>query len=706
MHWCRLLTHVSAPNATPFVSHISVAGIPSSHCGPFISLDGRPLTSVRGLMRDIIKQYRSHFRSVYQVKQNSTCSPDPFLYLRIKCEPGSYDVNIEPAKDEVLFTDTDVVKDCFTRLLIEAYGEIEHPPSRGNRIVNAATRPEANRPFDILLARRQPILDERSIQDDTIGMYSSGQKSVEQDVESQRDPQIVPPFIPCEDQQEAVLDNKEDAIPSSTARKVFQTMYSVDEEELDEEPSLREATDEVEPFAEDEVESRKATNPWAIAKMNAPVTRKHIQSRDPEPSTNSSPSMRLYTPAVLPLLNGPQLLPTPETSPRSPPPYQNPGPPLRRRARIVEESPSPITDTDRSRASSESSHVRTLDKWFQNAVGNRVSPTAKFPPTDASQVSSSSSPSSRQSLSPGRGFGSPDTVYYPPFANARTPFKSPLRSTSPFRQAQPSVRSQGVEDDFENAELEEIMVFERRKKAINKQQRHAQSKLGNALADPARLAKLQQKALRQSANYEDLDEHRSSFTQSSQQSVLYAERFGEDATQTTDHFRSSQSNQPPSQTQAATPTQSPRLNRGLAMRRDPASSYPPSQTAPVPLPDDPVTLDRPRRRRASSRNQPLERTPPALRTHNLTQTVPFSGTSFNSNDIYTSTCGTSPGFVTWSAFNMSSSQLAFWQSTVEALVLKHYRAGVGDDPEGTTLTGFEVGLSQAIKAHVEMLAGL
>lgn len=76
---------------------------------------------------------------------------DPFLYLHIICPSSSYDVNVEPAKDDVLFADTDFViarLECFLKSI---YGELKTP--------TAACRPRANpksEGFDLLLARKPP----------------------------------------------------------------------------------------------------------------------------------------------------------------------------------------------------------------------------------------------------------------------------------------------------------------------------------------------------------------------------------------------------------------------------------------------------------------------------------------------------------------------------------------------------------------------
>lgn len=68
----------------------------------YISIDGRPVTSDRGTMKEIVKLYKRYLQAAHESSENSSLSR-PFLCLQIKCPPESYDVNVEPAKDEVLF---------------------------------------------------------------------------------------------------------------------------------------------------------------------------------------------------------------------------------------------------------------------------------------------------------------------------------------------------------------------------------------------------------------------------------------------------------------------------------------------------------------------------------------------------------------------------------------------------------------------------
>ncbi|EXJ56816.1 hypothetical protein A1O7_07160 [Cladophialophora yegresii CBS 114405] len=70
----------------------------------YISVDGRPVNAERQTMKEIAKSYKRHV-------QNSVLSATgvsvqrPFLCMQIRCPLESYDVNVEPAKDEVLFFD-------------------------------------------------------------------------------------------------------------------------------------------------------------------------------------------------------------------------------------------------------------------------------------------------------------------------------------------------------------------------------------------------------------------------------------------------------------------------------------------------------------------------------------------------------------------------------------------------------------------------
>lgn len=91
--------------------------------GQFVAIDGRPVTTERGFIKELCKIYRCYLRQTSSYEDSLPLKP--FLYLRIQCPRGSYDVNIEPAKNEVLFEDQASVLNLFETMCRGVYGEKE-----------------------------------------------------------------------------------------------------------------------------------------------------------------------------------------------------------------------------------------------------------------------------------------------------------------------------------------------------------------------------------------------------------------------------------------------------------------------------------------------------------------------------------------------------------------------------------------------------
>ncbi|KAI1383349.1 uncharacterized protein F4822DRAFT_420318 [Hypoxylon trugodes] len=85
----------------------------------YFSVDGRPLTAKRGTMKKLLGIYNEHTNGAPTAKHKYS-----FIRLNINCPPGSYDVNVEPSKDDVLFSDENLILDGFRGLCQEVY-----PPS-------------------------------------------------------------------------------------------------------------------------------------------------------------------------------------------------------------------------------------------------------------------------------------------------------------------------------------------------------------------------------------------------------------------------------------------------------------------------------------------------------------------------------------------------------------------------------------------------
>lgn len=160
---------------------------------------------------------------------------DPFLYLHIICPSGSYDVNVEPAKDDVLFADADFVIAKLERFLSSIYGELKRP--------NVGSRSEANSKlgdFDLLARKPRPTESPLWTADCRGRKIPSKLYNLGEQVEDDHDH------------------------PAIESNIVLQTQDS------DEEKALRDV---------------RISNPWTFAKINTSVrhsnTSKDVESRRP-----------------------------------------------------------------------------------------------------------------------------------------------------------------------------------------------------------------------------------------------------------------------------------------------------------------------------------------------------------------------------------------------------------------------------------------
>ena len=83
----------------------------------------------------------------------------------MRCPPGSYDVNVEPAKDDVLFTNSTLVLEQVEAIFKEVYGEAKAVDSATGPSKKSISR--SDHAFDLLLARKpstpeqSPVLNNR-----------------------------------------------------------------------------------------------------------------------------------------------------------------------------------------------------------------------------------------------------------------------------------------------------------------------------------------------------------------------------------------------------------------------------------------------------------------------------------------------------------------------------------------------------------------
>ncbi|KAF2118158.1 hypothetical protein BDV96DRAFT_684830 [Lophiotrema nucula] len=221
--------------------------------GAFVSVDARPVSTSHGTLKQIASAFKEKLR-----KANPDCATikDPFFCMNIICPPDSYDPNIEPAKDDMLFADGNAVVSAVNKLLTTFYPESTKGANDGL---------ECNRDLQPPMSAQQP---------------SSYGEELSTRV-------IRPSSAVFEDQFPGDGDSDAESMSATQSKqpKWRSTMYGIDEEDV----VLLERNQENQAplIEEDEGDSRAASisNPWTIAKMNAIVK--------PKASSNA----QLLTPA-------------------------------------------------------------------------------------------------------------------------------------------------------------------------------------------------------------------------------------------------------------------------------------------------------------------------------------------------------------------------------------------------------------------------
>ncbi|KAF7712870.1 Uncharacterized protein PECH_001976 [Penicillium ucsense] len=123
--------------------------------GQFISIDGRPLSSARGLGHDLVKSFKSCIRAAWLERGAPKSVNDPFMCLQISCPQGSYDVNVEPGKDDVLLEDREILFDLYEEILASHYGALPRCASKNQpeKSTDTSSREQVTG-FSLLMARR------------------------------------------------------------------------------------------------------------------------------------------------------------------------------------------------------------------------------------------------------------------------------------------------------------------------------------------------------------------------------------------------------------------------------------------------------------------------------------------------------------------------------------------------------------------------
>ncbi|KAL9628758.1 MAG: hypothetical protein Q9204_005683 [Flavoplaca sp. TL-2023a] len=255
-----------------------------SSVGQYVSVDSRPVSCTRGTLKQIMQLYKSYIRSACSSSTERKLT-DPFLCMNLVCPPGGYDANVEPAKDDVLFSNSPRVLEVVEAFLKGQYGDLQSKAKQAVR--NKPTTGDV-RNFDLLLARKPPQASAQTSTTDSTHQYTTNS-----------------PFIPMIDvpalgnsggdrastksrqsTDEVIIDqigsvrhwvaeeSPEDAQSSCTAlaNSAARSRRTCYQNENEHEPTNSNGTSQCYDFEdEDELRDISVSNPWTFAKLNAPI---------------------------------------------------------------------------------------------------------------------------------------------------------------------------------------------------------------------------------------------------------------------------------------------------------------------------------------------------------------------------------------------------------------------------------------------------
>ncbi|KAJ5355146.1 DNA mismatch repair protein C-terminal [Penicillium cataractarum] len=430
--------------------------------GQFLSIDGRPLSTSRGVGHDIVKLFKSYVRAASSKGEAPKSVSDPFLCLQLRCPLGSYDVNIEPGKDDVLFEDRELVFALIGNLFADNYGALPDAATKNSAKKAASSNDPANDAgFDLLMARKPAQASQ------IVSIEESGPLDV---------PLITSPGTQRSSHSPSVASSEQTPHNGGRGRGLDNNLVSGSG-------------------------SSRHINPWSISRINA-----SFQAPEPgdapssavplSPATTSQAARQRHTPQR-PTLTSPV-----RNSEQSSPVYstRTPVSPLNHRRNPPTPHESPLQPASSISASRRAARERdrerygngALDTWFQRTT--QASLDARSPEAlgEADEASLTLSQLAEQRFNPPRGV---PVITLPLKNNTRSLSHDPRREQTPDPSPQQIDRSASPDNDHQtrsmdsgrgfpvlenwaasihegftpesSAELEKALDFERRKREAN-----------------------------------------------------------------------------------------------------------------------------------------------------------------------------------------------------------------------------------------------
>ncbi len=267
--------------------------------GQYISVDSRPVSHEKNTMRRIVTIFNRY------VKESLTGSSEkvksPFLRLDITCPAGSYDPNVEPAKNDVIFGNESIVLAAIETLFREVYGE----PKIAHSFPPTQTLKEKLDNFELLLARKPsalPANDAPSLPSRTPVSEQSAPEAARLSIP------VVPPMSVDVTATEAspFVGNEDTAEQEGNPKRkrAFDMSKDLCEEIEGYERPSRQFQQPYNPqflFPDAEPGSKNPMNPWIIAKMTLPIQHsgQSMNTIALAPSPVSRPVANRVTPPLL-----------------------------------------------------------------------------------------------------------------------------------------------------------------------------------------------------------------------------------------------------------------------------------------------------------------------------------------------------------------------------------------------------------------------
>ncbi|PBP22688.1 DNA mismatch repair protein [Diplocarpon rosae] len=264
-----------------FFVEISVPkpGATSAGHGQYISVDSRPVSHKKGTMRKIVTSFTYYAKS--SLLRGEESLKGPFLWLNLKCPALSYDPNVEPAKDDILFGNEYLILGSIERLFREIYGE----PVATSTATPVQTFADKHYDFELLMSRTKA---------------TPGGATARKHIESAQFPESSGPKYSAESPTAKEPGNLEEPVvlvgngtegSGAPVKRKWSVDVSkdyggfVEDFQISHRCSRNSARAHNRPTNAANIET--ALNPWIIAKFNAPVLPRNT-NLTPSPSTRIS----------------------------------------------------------------------------------------------------------------------------------------------------------------------------------------------------------------------------------------------------------------------------------------------------------------------------------------------------------------------------------------------------------------------------------